>query len=366
MRINLREIAIAVSSTVALATAAPEVSFTGVFDGDVWADMKGGYYTNSEIDLGMTVKFSDNVSGHLYTTAWSAYAPNGGGIPARLGMPNERWVGVAFDGLDITYTSKFGTFTVGDQVFQYGKFNYYYNKRLSMITPESFTRGLKYSLSMGPVTQDVTVGVTDLDGESGDIQGVTNIALGEKMGLTLMYGARGSTTVGFENGADFFAGLEFKGSFGSALSLKADVGYLNMKSIVDGADTIRPNVINLLVEPTLTFGKFTTAITGFLSIDEDNSDTTKAYNNVYNLYDSWFLYAEPGYTFTDNFAFGLPVEYHGVAKETGKDNEVWLVPTFYVYPAANVQWWIWGQVVFYADRDIKNAYGLGSEVIFSF
>lgn len=56
----------------ALNAASPQVDFNGYLDADVWADLTGKYYVNSELDLGMSLKFNDKVSAHVYATVNSA------------------------------------------------------------------------------------------------------------------------------------------------------------------------------------------------------------------------------------------------------------------------------------------------------
>jgi hypothetical protein len=332
--------------------AAPEVNFSGYLDADVWADLKGKYFANSELDLGLEVKFSDKVSAHVYSTVL------GGAIPAGTAAPEDRWVDVKFDGIDLTYASKVGTFTVGDLVYQYGKFNYYYYKRLSMITPESFTRGIKYSLGNDLITQELSLGVSDLNDVTGDLYGSTSVTFGENASLGVYYGIRGSSQLSFKEGTNFFAGTEFSGSFGDALKIKADVGFNNFAGVE------RKSTISLLLEPTLTLGSFSTALTGYMLIDPDTADLS-----AFKLGDEAFVYIEPGYTFNDYLGVGLPLEIHGFDKENELDNQFWTVPTFYVYPTANVQWWIWGQMVVpMFDGVTKDdfAFGLGSEIIVTF
>jgi hypothetical protein len=360
--------AILTASTLFLSsvvTAAPEVSFSGYLDADGWADFKGSYYTNTELDLGLTVKFSDAVCAHVYTTANGVYsASQSGNVPAGLGAPSERWLTMNFDGFDITYASPIGTFAVGDIVYQYGKFNYYFYKRFSMITKESFSRGIKYSLGNDKFTQDLQVGIADLDGYSTDVNGASSIKISESQNVGVFYGIRGSSKLSFKEGQNFFAGIEYKGSFGDVVSLKLDVGYNNI------AGEERTNLTTILIEPSLAFGKFTVAGTAFIGIDDVDSvnvaATTFSVNNKIALLDEMFFYVEPGVTFNDHFGFGLPLEYHDPNVDIEKDGAFWIVPTFYIYPIENVQWWIWGQGVKYVADGADNAFGFGSEIIVTF
>jgi hypothetical protein len=357
--------AIIYSAIAVLFADGPSVTFTGYLDADAVADFKGKYYANTEVDLGMTATFSEKVSAHLYTTVNNCYSPSGSGnVPAGIGKPEERWLNVKFDGFDITYASKLGTFTVGDIVYQYGKFNYYIYKRYSMITNENFSRGVKYGVGNDNIFTELQVGITDLDNSTGDIQGSTKFGLGGNHSLTAYYCIRGSSQKSFETGTDFIAGAEYLGAFGDAFKLKFDFGLQNVKAVSKDAD--RPTVLSLLLEPSLALGKFSVAATGFLMIDPDtiNSLTAPLYSK---LFDEGFCYVEPGYAFNDYISVGLPIEVHAREIDVKNDDEFWLVPTLYIYPAKNVQWWIWGQMVnYFRNSNEDPAFYAGSEIIVTF
>jgi len=347
-----------------LNAASPQIDFSGYLDGDVWADLKGSYYVNSELDLGMTLKFNDKVYAHVFATVNSANNANSSGrVPAGAGNPSDRWLDMKFDGFDITYSSPVGTFSVGDLVYQYGKFNYYYYKRLSMITQEGFTRGVRYSIGNDHITQDVTAGVADFDETIADVQGVTSLTITEKHLLNLSYGIQNSSRLSFSTGSKIFAGVEYLGKLKDILTLKANFGYNNFPG------KVRKNVFTLLVEPLLSFGKFTTAMTAYTMLDPDSANTDPAASPLFGIDDEFFFYIEPGFSFTEKFAVGLPLEIHGKDLEKKDDNALWAVPTLYIYPAKNVQWWLWGQVVVpVTEKSIGGdlLYGVGSEIIVSF
>lgn len=356
--------AIAGSLTVAACLVhaeGPTVNFNGFLDGDVWADMKGAYYTNTELDLGLTVNFTDKISAHVYATVNGVYSDAGtGNVPAGAGDPSERWITMKFDGYDISYASRIGTFSVGDIVYQYGKFNYYFYKRYSMITNENFSRGVKYSVGNDKIATELQVGVADIENTYGDIQGMTKVNLNENHSVCAFYGIRGTSQLEFKTGTDLFAGLEYNGVIGENAKVKFDVGYQSLKG------DERANLVTLLLEPSLTLNKFSLAMTGFVMIDPDSVNDVIEAPIFSNVRDEYFVYAEPGFSFNDHLGVGLPIEYHGKAMEEANDDQFWLVPTFYVYPTANVQWWIWGQMVKYVENKIDNDYALGSEIIVTF
>ncbi len=371
MRLNMKAIAAVCATVLSAQAEGPSVNFNGYLDADAWADMKGGYYANSELDLGLTVTFTDKVCAHVYATVNNVYSSSGGNVPAGIGNPSERWLNFAFDGYDITYNSKIGTFTVGDIVYQYGKFNYYFYKRFSMVTNESFSRGIKYGIGNDRLSTELQIGVSDIDiadtasdkFTTGDIQGMTKIAFGGNNSVCAFYGIRGSSQLEFKTGADFFTGLEYNGAIGDLAKVKFDLGYQSIHSADSGSE--RANVVSLLLEPSLTLGKFSLAMTGYTMIDPDsaNNDSTKVFTGVG---DEWFVYAEPGITFNDYLGLGLPIEYHGMDAQNSDDDQFWLVPTFYVYPTKNVQWWIWGQMIKYVEEGADLGWAAGSEIIVTF
>jgi len=348
-------------AVVSVYAEGPDVSFSGYLDADVWANMSGSYFTNSELDLGMSLTFSEKLAAHVYATVNSAYETPSGLIPAGGGAPDGRWIGMAFDGYDLTYTSSVGTFTVGDLVYQYGKFNYYFYKRLSMITTESFTRGLKYSFGNDMVTQDFTVGIADKNSSTADIQGSTGINLGSSGTVGVYYGVKNDALLSFETGSDIYAGAEYKGSFGEMLSLKADFGYMGVAG--GNSEGERLSVISVLVEPTLTMGNFSAAFTAFYMYDGDTLINSGA---NFGLLDEMFFYLEPGYKFTDLISAGLPLEYHAGDIDNEDDDAFWTVPTLYVTLNDNVQWWIWGQMVAPLAEDSDLIFAAGSEIIVNF
>ncbi len=339
--------------------AQPEVSFSGFLDADAWTDFEGNFSANQELDVGMSLGFTENVSANLYVTMVS------GLVPAGTANPAARWTTVDFDGFDITFSGSLGELAVGDLVYQFGGFNYYAYKRLSMITPENCTRGIQYAYSTDFFTQKVLTGVADVDMSTGDVIGVSEFTFAEGVSLGLYYGLRGSVMEGFEESGTVYAGFEFLGSFAEMLDVKADVGYRNL-----GGEA---SVVAVLLEPMVTFGNFSAAATYYQYFDPDDVGA--------NLVgDDMLFYVEPGYAFTDLIAFGLPLEYHEGAMNEGvdidgdeyEDASIWIVPTLYVYPADGVQWWFWGGSTIPLDdtdeagEETEAGFSLGSEIIVEF
>ena len=58
-------------------------------------DLRGSYFTNSELDLGLSLQFNPKISAHVYTTVNSVYSLSGQGqIPAGAGL--HRSAGLRF------------------------------------------------------------------------------------------------------------------------------------------------------------------------------------------------------------------------------------------------------------------------------
>ncbi|MBD3347209.1 MAG: hypothetical protein GF401_19315 [Chitinivibrionales bacterium] len=350
-----------------------KVSFSGYLDSDVWTDFSGNFFSNDELDLSMAIRFSDKVSASVCATVASGTIPAGMGLPGgedvsvyelandtfEITEDYSRWVAITFDGVSISYESPIGTFTVGDLVYQFGGFNYYFYKRLSMITEESFTRGVGYSFGNEALTQSILAGSADIN-QVGDLVGITSLAFGEENSLSLYYGVRGSIYEQFKTGSMLFAGLEYLGSIGEMISLKFDLGLQNLP----GEE--RSTAYTLLFEPVFTAGDFSTAMSVYTFIDPDSTGANF-------VEDEFYAYIEPGHAFTDVLAAGLPLEIHTTDLDEFSDaGSFWVVPTLYVYPADGVEWWIWGQVVAPlgdGDGDGETddlSYGLGSEIIVTF
>jgi hypothetical protein len=174
-------------------------------------------------------------------------------------------------------------------------------------------------------------------------------------------------TAGVPGATPFVGGLSFDGTFGAVkLSADAAVNYFN---------TNTDPGITVLVEPTYTHDKFSLATSLFLNEKGDGAKVAPNYPSQTipgAVLDRMIIYVEPGYALSDRVAIGLPLEYHDApannAVALGYDRSLWVVPTLYIYPGSNIQWWIWGQVI----KPISGLAGTdplffaGSELIFNF
>ncbi|MBD3393517.1 MAG: hypothetical protein GF418_15385 [Chitinivibrionales bacterium] len=365
----------------AAAVGSPELSFDGYLDSDVWTNFGGDFFTNDELDLGMGISFSDRAQAHIYATV------TGGSVPAGRGEPGPRWVDIAFDGVDITFSTGIGSFAVGDLVYQYGGFNYYLYKRGNMITPESFTRGVRYSIGNDRIRQAILIGAADepdvllehsvataagdtltveagvaAESNAGDIGGYTEVSFTEATRMSLFYGLRADPKRGFEATGHMYGGLEFTTAVGEVIAVKADIGLQSFVSSNTREDDFgRSTTVPLLLEPSLSVGRFTTALSAYYVFDPDTT------GNYMDAGEQMFVYVEPGFAFNDYVAAGLPLEMHtlGEASDLSENSEFWATPTCYVYPAKGMEWWVWfGAYVPLETREPY--YGAGSELIVEF
>jgi hypothetical protein len=353
-----------VAVLAAQAQDGPTVSFSGFLDADVWTDFEGNFFNNHELDIGMALGFSENVAANVYVTMTNGSVPAGGGMAA------GRWGDVAFDGFDLTFSGDFGELSVGDLVYQFGGFGYYAYKRLSMITTESFTRGIQYSLPLGGLSQTLLVGASDANTTTANFIGSSAFEAAEGQALALYYGAVMDMMQDFDAAGEFFAGAEYNGAFGEMFATKVAAGFRSF-----GGES---NVYTLLVEPVLSMGNISVAGSFYTLVDPDSVNESIALANallpedeqmdpLYGIGDELYVYVEPGITLSEQTAFGLPLEYHAADIEVDTDDTFWVVPTFYVYPFDNTEWWLWGAAFAPMGENPDDlTYGLGSEIIVTF
>ncbi|MCD6023741.1 MAG: hypothetical protein K0Q91_657 [Fibrobacteria bacterium] len=357
--------------------ARPSVSFSGYVDADFVTTFSGGgvqdpiHTTGLEIDLTTTVTFSRRLNAVIYTTM------NDGIVPAQ--GAGKTWDDVNFDGatLNWLYNDKL-TIYAGDLIYGTGYFNYYGNKRSAVVVGEHAARGAGFSY--GGLT--VTTGVSDL-GAADSTGPLLSRTWSTFLKYDLALGASGGTltpsfkyTAGAAGATPFVGGLSYDGKFGG-LSLSTDVAVNYYSASFD------PGYLALF-EPSFASGSFSIAATVFYNKKGGQSgDTLLAPNNPSTtlgpdagegglargkLFDDFFVYVEPGFSLSDTYALGLPLEYHQPDLDAdGEPGEgIWVVPTFYVYPGPGVQWWLWAGVVIPTASGLDPAYSAGSEIIFKF
>ncbi len=332
---------------IAVAEDAPTVSFSGYVDADFASEIKRSaiHTTGLEIDLTTTVTFNPRLNAVIYTTMTDGVVPaQGDGV---------WWPVVAFDGVTLNWEYTDGlTIMVGDLIAGTGYFDYYLHKRAAMVVGEHAVRGVGFE----------TGGLLVHTGMSGPNSWGTfasyELALGEGLTLTpsaLLNMGDGEVAI---NG-----GISFLGEFGD-FALKADFGVNHWDDFDLG--------YSFLIEPSYSMGNFSLAAALFYSEKGDNPApnipaTTLPIAGMNVPFDDFFVYVEPGISLNDTFAFGLPLEYHIEDRSNDDSHSIWVVPTLYIYPGANVEWWVWGQVVVpttSAGGDPQ--FFAGSEIIFSF
>lgn len=331
-----------------ISSQAAELSVSGLIDADVAGISNSNFdsvvfQNNHEIDLVANLKFSEMVSLDLLFTSVSGIIPAGGGSVA------DRWTTIDFDGVALNIqTANAVKFNVGDLTFTEGKLNYYLYRRTiayAGIMSEKYVRGL----GIGYKGAYLAVGATDGVSPTGKTPMAGYLSYGFQIPsftikpFAYMYSAQ-------ENDFNIISGISSNLKFG-AHSLALGAGMLKEHDL--------DATITLFAEPALVFGELSLAATAFYAITGDNPST-------YSLPQEAFFYVEPGYKLSQTFAIGLPIELHTGYKNVD-DNVFALVPTFYVYPAEGVQWWIWNGIAKYLD-DATAEIGIsfGSEIIVNF
>lgn len=351
-------ISLAIAGLTSLCMAAEEkvVSFSGYMDADMAIDVNKDfkdprYQANQEVDLTTDVKVTDAVSVQLYTTFLH------GNVPYGSNPASARWGGLAFDGLTLTWAlNEDQTVYVGDLLYNMGGFGYYALKRTvayGSVQPEAYLRGGGIDISGLSLYAGATDKVSFEDSSGTEPVDVTDqfgiyasysVPLGEGLSLVPKADIR---LGGVET--DWHAAVEF--GFEGPVSISGTIGALSE----GGLD---PN-LTVLLEPSFSSGPFSLAGTFFLqTFDGTDLNVT----SLANITDEWFGYIEPGFSFNDLFAFGLPLEYH--QNYEADESSIWVVPTAYLYPAKDVEVWLWAGGVFPEDSDA--AYSAGSELIVSF
>ena len=338
--------------------AGADVSFSGYIDADMAGDIVKGskveYQSNQEIDLTASIKYGENVSVDLFVTNNSGNVPYGGG--------GDRWTALAFDGAVVNWATDFGTLMFGDLVMNAGNISYYTYKRAiayAAIMKETYTRGIGLGLNNGA---SIYLGANDGNNNQADMYLSYEFGSDAFKAVPFLYAALGKRNVPVKLGTDF------SGAAGD-LSYSGAIGMIR--------DPHKDPTYNFLFEPTYSMGDISIAASGFYSIQEkaiaDRSGFTADDVSDFGVTDEWYVYVEPGMSFNDNFAAGLPLELHGgqsTANGVTANSESFLVvPTLYFYPIADVEVWVWGGAVIGVgdvNKDDDPAYSFGSEIIANF
>ncbi len=343
---------------VGLSTAA-EIKFSGFLDADMAVGVNDkfknlGFQSNHELDLTMDAKFSDKVSVQLYATSVTTKEDPTDSLseviattPAGGSPVSNRWSGLDFDGLALTWNATTDlTLIIGDLVYNGGQLGYYFYKRpigYGAIMKEQFIRGV--GLNMGGLS--FYAGSSDSDNSLFKLYGSFALSLGDLGSLKPM----ADVTLGGFN-TDWNTGIE--------------IGLTPIKDLaVNGALGLRQNNGNkltttVLIEPAFSMGSASLALTYFQAFFDD------AEKSNYDVPEEVFVYVEPGVAANDLLAFGLPLEWHDPDLDVNTDAFFTVVPTAYIYPAENVEWWIWTQYIAFTEGNNDPAFAAGSEIIVSF
>ena len=334
-----------------------KVGFTGMLDADISTDFKGAYNTSQEFDLGMNLDFGSGVSVGFFATAVQ------GRVPAAGTDATNRWPAFAFDGITVTLKDKLGkgtTVEIMDLVIQYGMMDsYYFYKRLSLITPETFLRGASFAKDIGSMIYKIVLGADA--SEKVIASGALKIS---KLNVMATYYEQS-----FTHATDGLIGLLSLGAVvdGLPAGIKLTAGFL--APVVDGTPEFGDAAINLSASFSIPLTK-KASLAGYVLFTRDDYGINE---NVLNLnksgvsmgaFEQFLAYVEPGIKLSEYFAVGLPLEYH---KWDGLDDkQIWVVPTLYFYPVSGVEIWLWGQAVIHSTSGMDPDYYAGLETIVKF
>ncbi len=345
----------------------PDLRFSGYVDADFSGDLRNGSAVSGlEVDLTTTVTFNPRLNAVLYTTMTDGVVPAQGA--------GNTWAPVVFDGaaLNWAYTDAL-TLHVGDLIHGTGYFNYYLHKRSAVVVGEHAVRGVGATWGNLIVATGVSgLGSRDSSGAPVPSREWSTFAkydypLGD--GMTLTPSLKHTFVAG---ASPVSGGLSFVGAFGD-YGLKADAAFNYWNGDLDPGYA-------LLVEPSWASGRYSVSASVFYNEKGSNpapnvpattlpsplADSLSALRLGGRApFDDFFVYIEPGMALNKTFSIGLPLEYHIPSLDADVGNAFWAVPTLYIHPGAGVEWWIWGQGVFYANGGDPDIFA-GSEIIFRF
>jgi len=225
-----------------------------------------------------------------------------------------------------------------------------YYKRLSIITPETFLRGAAFAMSSEKIEYKVMAGV---DGDkdaviSGNIKfsGLDIMASYKQRAFTLDNTNRGALALGAT-----FEGLP--------AGIKLTAGFIS--PVIEGTPEFGDAALNLSVSFSLSPGG-NLSLAGYLLYTMDDEGINENYLGV--ALEEFLAYVEPGVKLSDYLSFGLPIEFHKFHASDVKE-QIWIVPTLYIYPVKGVEIWLWAQAILYTESGDPDFYG-GLETIVRF
>lgn len=329
---------------------ASDEKITPYIKGDVDADMstalgdsysKVGHALDMNIAIGASI--NEKVATELYLTVTSGSSLE---LPAG-GTKGKYDPTFAFDGVAVMVSDLFGTLSLDifDYVFSYGKPAYYWLKNHGLISSIYYPRGLQATFAPSEkLAVKVGFGVDDV--VAGKDQMILNAQVTLMDMLNIYFVNASESASAMLAGFDLTVSDALKITAGTVLSSDA------------GDDLAYHGAIEGLI-PFADKYSVAYAIMGGNDVASRKAVSTR-------FTETFLVYVEPGVSFNDYVAFGLPLEFHmngGTLADEGKS--IWAVPTFYFYPMADVQIWAWGQAVQDLAGGDADLYA-GLEVIWKF
>ena len=315
------------------------------------------------LDANLTVgaNFAKNVSTELYLTLTTG---NGNDLPAGGPVDSSGRFNpaLAFDGAALIWSDIGGiaTLTFLDGLVDYGKTVYYLYKNRSFISPEIFPRGLGVSLALSDTsTLDFGWGINSAGFSDAYATYLHyNYNLEDNIGFDFYFtwnlgeneteeGERIGNNDEIRYDSDIYLGAEFK--IGDAFKFLASIPLTTRNGYTTGFI----GGIDGSIDPDGSFYFLYTLLgqTGNLEVTEDGEEINTSTSSLLGstgdgFSDNVFIYLEPGWSFANDYlAFSPIVEYHrtGSIDIGNSRDQIWFVPTLYIYPADNVEIWLWAQ-----------------------
>ena len=311
-------------------------------EGDLWIDRVGSdeekHYENGLFDLVFGANLSENIALELY------FAAGAGDIrTVPRGSGDDRWPGVAFDGVSLLWkVNDHVDLTLGDYVLHYGVPKFYRLRNSGLILPETFSRG---ALGVFKLSEEWTLeaGLGVLDRFP-----LTESSVSFKLACSKLFNLYAGANIDSDD-TSYFYGLEV---FFSGLTIT-----LGAKQNFDGTSDL---VLNPAIEGTYKIGEHFLLDFGALgeqNLGEEDADLTASSLFLDSHLNFWY-YVEPGYQFNKLFSLGLNFNVpYGGTETLGLNFE----PRFYIDTTENTQTVFW--VAYNTD---ENKSSLGMEFNYSF
>lgn len=358
----MRKLSMLTAFALAGTALGAQVTFNGTFEAEYGTYLNKDFVVdnraNQDLGIDMNVALDEHVSATASFSTQSTYTSGDSLVESAhfrsryestpLGDESNRWTGVQFDGILFSWQiQQQVAFVFGDLTYCAGAFNYYYWRNTgdyAAIIKDQGLRGIGFELEGGRVY----LGASDNNDKSAVLFASYPFALldrtNNKLILTPVFDA-------IKGG-----GRDHRYTFGTEFEYSRS--YTELNYAVRAAWGTRPfhgkNVHTLLMEPSLSMGKFSFAGTGYMAVLA-NEDSTAAVQT--STPDERLVYMEPAINLHPKFTLGLAGEWHDPDADQDDDDFTVISPTGYLYPTADMEMVFWvGYSIYHAA---PNLFSLG-------